>query len=106
MRVLAGPLPLDREAVSGQVERDQVLAAQRLVGRIGFQPLGDLGQLGGELFLGRRLALLPLPVLVPDRSDDGRWNGSRAKTRTWNLPVNRRPVIAGDRGCLRCCQPV
>jgi len=33
-------------------------------------------------------------------------SGSRAKTRTWNLPVNRRPVIAGDYGCLRCCQPV
>jgi hypothetical protein len=31
---------------------------------------------------------------------------SRDRTRTYNLPVNRRSVIAGDRGCLRCCQPV
>jgi hypothetical protein len=36
MRVLAGPLPLDREPVGGQVERDQVRTAERHVGRIGF----------------------------------------------------------------------
>ena len=31
---------------------------------------------------------------------------SRDRTRTYNLPVNRRLVMPGDRGCLRCCQPV
>ena len=67
MGVLAGPLPVDPEPVRGQVVGDQVRAAQRHVGRIGLQPLGDVGQPGGELVLGRRLALLPLAVLVPDR---------------------------------------
>jgi hypothetical protein len=28
------------------------------------------------------------------------------KLESHDLPVNRRPVIAGDHGCLRCCQPV
>ena len=36
----------------------------------------------------------------------GHKTGSRDRTRTYNLPVNRRSVIAGDHGCLRCCQPV
>jgi hypothetical protein len=27
------------------------------------------------------------------------------KLESHDLPVNRRPVIAGDHGCLRCCQP-
>ena len=27
------------------------------------------------------------------------------KLESHDLPVNRRPVIAGDRGCLRCCRP-
>src|SRR6266700_626634 len=67
MRVLAGPLALDREAVRGQVVRDQVRAAELHVRRVGFQPFGDLLQLGSQLLLGRRLALLPLAVLVPDR---------------------------------------
>jgi hypothetical protein len=61
-------LPLDREAVRGQVVRDQVRAAELHVGRVGFQPFSDLLQLGGQLLLGRRLALLPLAVLVPDRA--------------------------------------
>jgi len=47
----------------------------------------------------------------PIRSRHLRWSGarfvsSRDRTRTYNLPVNRRSVIAGDRGCLRCCRPV
>ena len=67
VRVLAGPLPLDREPVGVQVVRDQVRAGPLHVRRVGFQPLGDLLQLGGQLLLGRRLALLPLAVLVPDR---------------------------------------
>jgi hypothetical protein len=87
VRVLAGPLPLDREPVSGQVERDQVSAAQRRVGRIGIQPLGDLRQLGGELFLGRRLALLPLAVLVPDRPPAAVFLAGR---------VHRDPVLRLD----------
>ena len=36
----------------------------------------------------------------------GHITGSRDRTRTYNLPVNRRSVMPGDRGCLRCCQPV
>ena len=54
------------EAVRGQVIRDQVRARPLHVGRVGLQPLVDLLQLGGQLLLGRRLALLPLAVLVPD----------------------------------------
>ena len=37
------------------------------VRRAGLQPLGDLPQPDGQLLLGRRLALLPLAVLMPDR---------------------------------------
>jgi len=142
------------------------------VRRAGLEPLGDLLQPCDQLLLGRRLAVLPLAVLVPDRppasvflagrvhgdavlqlddlaaatggrtpspvyedppgrpglpragcgdfvgilktadaacatgfplscvvagsgADGDSFRGSRAKTRTWNLPVNRRPVPAG-----------
>ena len=31
--------------------------------------------------------------------------GSRAKTRTWNLPVNRRSVLVWERGLCEAFQP-
>jgi hypothetical protein len=42
IRVLAGPLLLDWEAVRIQVVGDQVRAEAPHVRRVGFQPLGDL----------------------------------------------------------------
>jgi hypothetical protein len=46
---------------------DEVRAELRHVRRVCFQPDPDLLQLGGQLLLGRRLALLPLVVLAPGR---------------------------------------
>jgi hypothetical protein len=71
------------------------------------------GDRHGETAGKRRLAhLLPSCHLIrgdlaralchgaapPDTGDSPRTNN--------NLPVNRRSVIAGNHGCLRCCQPV
>jgi hypothetical protein len=61
IRVLAGPLPLSREAVRGQVERDQIRAAERHVGGGCFRAFGDFRQLGGQLLLRRRAILVPDP---------------------------------------------
>ena len=65
--VLAGPRPPGRVPVRGQVPGDQVRAGPLQARRISRQPLGHLGQLGGELVLGHRLALAPPPALVPHR---------------------------------------
>ena len=53
----------DRQPVGVQVVRDQVRAGPLHVRRPGPQPLGDLGQLGGQLRLGHRLPEPPPPVL-------------------------------------------
>jgi hypothetical protein len=58
--------------------RDQVGAGLQHVRRIGRQPGPDHFQLGGQLLLGGRLALLASPDLVPDRSPARRPRSSRA----------------------------
>jgi hypothetical protein len=67
VRVLAGPPPVGGQAVGVQVVRDQAGAGPLHVRRVGGQPLGELFQPGGQPLLGRRVALPPLAVLVPDR---------------------------------------
>ena len=67
VRVLAGPPVIHRQPVKVQVVCDQVSAGALHVRRVGFRPLGDLLQPGGQLLLGRRLALLAFPSLIPDR---------------------------------------
>ena len=66
--VPARPPVMDRESVRVEVVGDEGGAGPPHVRRVGLESLGDLLQLGGQLLLGRRLALLPLPVLVPDRT--------------------------------------
>ena len=58
-----GPPLAHRQPVGVQVVRDQVRAGPLHVRRPGPQPLGDLGQLGGQLRLGHRLPEPPPPVL-------------------------------------------
>ena len=65
--VLGRPRPGGRVPARRQVIGDQVRAGPFQVRRISGQPLGDLGQLGRQLLLGRRLALAPPPVLLPHR---------------------------------------
>src|SRR5215472_11422557 len=64
--VLAGPPLVNREPVGVEVVGHQVRAGPFHLRRVGREPIGDILQLGGQLLLGRRLALLPLAVLVPD----------------------------------------
>jgi hypothetical protein len=66
--VPAGPPLAGGEPVRVQVMPDEVRAGALHVRRVGCQPLGDFLQLRGQLLPGSRLALLPLPVLVPDRA--------------------------------------
>ena len=66
--VLAGPPLADRQPVRVQVMRDQRRAWLLQVRRPGRQPLGDLGQLGRQPGLGRRLPEPPLPVLGERRT--------------------------------------
>ena len=69
------------QPVRVQVMGDQVRAGPLHVRRVGLEPLRDLLQLGGQLLLGRRLALLPLarpratPPATGPRSSAGRVHG-------------------------------
>jgi hypothetical protein len=65
--VLARPPVGRREPVRVEVPGDQVGARLGHVRGARGEPLPDLLELGGELALGDRLALLPLAVLLPDR---------------------------------------
>ena len=90
----ARPALVDREAVGVQVVGDQGGAGPFHVRRVG--PVGHLLQLGGQLLLGRRLALLPFAVLVPDRPPAagllaGRVDGNAA------LQLNDLATAAGRR---------
>ena len=59
---------MDGESVRVEIVADEGGTRLTHVRRVGLKPLRDLRQLRGELLLSRRLALLPLTVLVPDRA--------------------------------------
>src|SRR5690349_6503176 len=59
---------------------------------------GDLDPCGRCLRHGTSLSSC---VFAGERADEHSSLGSRAKTRTWNLPVNRRSVPAGAICCRR-----
>jgi hypothetical protein len=62
------PPLMDGESVRVEIVADEGGTGLTHVRRVGLKPLRDLRQLRGELLLRRRLALPPLPVLVPDRT--------------------------------------
>jgi hypothetical protein len=81
------------------------------VRRVGLEPLGDLRQLGGQLLLACRLALVPLAVFVPDRTPAavllaGRVHGD-AVLQLDDLAAATRGCAAGpareDRDSLASC---
>src|SRR5258705_1417701 len=64
---LPSPFRMRSCSARRQVVRDQVRAEPLQVRRIGGEPLGNLLQPDREPVLRGRLALAPLPVLIPDR---------------------------------------
>jgi hypothetical protein len=68
---------------------------------IGFQPDLDLFQLGGQLVLGRCLALLPLAVFVPDRPPAASRGAGRVN-RGAALELDDLEVAEGGRAAGAC----
>ena len=99
MRVLARPPLGNREPVRGQVVGDEGGARLPHLRGIGFQPDLDLFQLGGQIVLGRRLALLPLAVFVPDRPPEASLGAGRVD-RDAALQLDDLAVAAGSRAAL------
>jgi hypothetical protein len=87
VRVLARPPGMDGEPIGVQVVGYEGCAWLPHVRRVGFQPDLDLLQLGGQLLLGERLALLPLVALVPDGPPPAPFGPGR---------VNRDPAVQLD----------
>ena len=120
--VLAGPRPIGRVPVRAQVPPDQVRAGPLQVRRVSLQPLGDPGQLGGQLLLGPRLPVpapavlgehrpprLPVPLRRVHRDPALHLHHHTPTTADGltGIPAqagrpSRRPWVASPRGAPRC----
>ena len=99
--VPARPPLMDGESVRVEIVTDEGGTRLTHVRRVGLKPRHDLRQLRGELLVRCRLALPPLPVLVPDRTSTAALGPRRVHRDPASSLITSPPRVAARPGATR-----